>query len=128
MDIFRKLKSSEGFTLLEIMAAMAVLSGVIITVISSLNYHLSFIERDRNETIAVILAKEKLEEIRIMGLSKEREGDFASRFEGFRWRYAEEAQQQAEHIKKIYITVSWGNNEKVEMGTYVYESQGSKPK
>ena len=49
-----------GFTLLEIMIALAIMAGVILTVITSFNYHLSVVSRDKEETIAVLLAGQNL--------------------------------------------------------------------
>ena len=106
-----------GFTLLEIMIAIAILSGVIITIIGSLNYHLSFVQRDRDITIATLLAKEKLEEIKILGISQVKEGNFIPRVEGFIWKYDTE-ELDIKGIKKIYLTVSWGKSESISMETY----------
>ena len=52
----------KGFTLLEIMIALAIMAGVLLTVISSFNYHLSLAARDREETIAALLARAKLDD------------------------------------------------------------------
>ena len=50
----------KGFTLLEVMVALAIMAGVILTVISSVNYHLSLTTRNNEETIALLLARENL--------------------------------------------------------------------
>ncbi len=65
-------KGGPGFTLLEVMIALAIMAGVILTVISSFNYHLSVVNRDRDETIAVILARAKLDD---PGFQAERWGE-----------------------------------------------------
>ncbi len=57
----------KGFTLLEVMVALAIMSGVVLTVISSVNFHLSLVARDREETIALLLARSKLEELQLPG-------------------------------------------------------------
>ena len=111
------LKSHDGFTLLEIMVAVAVLSGLIITIIISLNYHLSIVDMDKDATIATLLAREKMEEIKIQGIPDRHEGDFAPRFQGFHWRYDTE-EVPIKGIQKIYLTVSWAKGEKVSMETY----------
>lgn len=106
-----------GFTLLEIMIAIAILSGIIITIIASLNYHLSFVQRDRDITTATLLAKEKLEEIKLLGIPQVKEGDFIPKIEGFSWKYDTE-ELEIKGIKKIYLTVSWGKSESISMETY----------
>ena len=50
----------KGFTLLEIMLALAVVGGLLITLLYSLNYHLGIAERHGTITIASMLAKSKL--------------------------------------------------------------------
>ncbi|MGE5299543.1 MAG: type IV pilus modification PilV family protein [Acidobacteriota bacterium] len=52
-----------GFTLLEIMIALAIIGGLLITLLYSLNYHLGIAERQETLTIATMLAKNKLHEI-----------------------------------------------------------------
>jgi general secretion pathway protein I len=55
-------KVEPGFTLLEVMIALAIMAGVILTIISSFNHHLSVVNRDREETVAVLLARAKLDD------------------------------------------------------------------
>ncbi len=55
--------SRKGFTLLEIMLALAVVGGLLITLLYSLNYHLGIAERHETVTLASMLAKSKLLEI-----------------------------------------------------------------
>jgi general secretion pathway protein I len=57
------MKRAEGFTLLEIMLALAVVGGLLITLLYSLNYHLGIAERHGTATIATMLAKSKLLEL-----------------------------------------------------------------
>jgi len=56
----RGMGSLTGFTLIEIMIALAVTGGLLITLIYSINYHLSIIERHETITIASLLAREKI--------------------------------------------------------------------
>ncbi|MBI5048567.1 MAG: type II secretion system protein GspI [Deltaproteobacteria bacterium] len=103
--------------MLEIMVSLALLSGVIITILGSLNYHLSIIERDRDMTIATMLAREKLEEMKTGGILQDKEGDFAPKFENFRWKYDAE-DTQISGLKKVYLSVSWGRDERITLETY----------
>ena len=52
-----------GFTLLEVMLALAIVGGLLITLLYSLNYHLTIAERNETITMATMLAKSKLIEI-----------------------------------------------------------------
>lgn len=52
-----------GFTLLEIMIALAVIGGLLVTLIYTLNYHLGIAEKHEAITITSMLAKEKMAEI-----------------------------------------------------------------
>jgi general secretion pathway protein I len=51
-----------GFTLLEIMISLAIIGGVLLTVIYTLNYHLSLAGRQEFQTTATMLAKNKMAE------------------------------------------------------------------
>jgi general secretion pathway protein I len=55
--------TAKGFTLLEVMLALAIVGGLLITLLYSLNYHLTIAERHETVTIATMLAKSKLIEI-----------------------------------------------------------------
>lgn len=52
-----------GFTLLEVMIALAMIGGLLVTLIYTLNYHLGIAERHEFLTIAAMLAKDKMAEI-----------------------------------------------------------------
>jgi len=122
-EIFRLRKTGRadsldgGFTLLEVIIALAIISGVIVTVLTTLNYHLGATERIESMTTATILAREKIEDINLNGLPAEKEGDFAPGFPGFRWQYYTE-DLPIPGIKKVYLTVTWGSNNKVVIETY----------
>lgn len=52
-----------GFTLLEVMISLAIVAGLLVTLIYTLNYHLGLAEKQVAVTIATTLAKEKLYEL-----------------------------------------------------------------
>ena len=99
------LDDSGGFTFLEIMVALVILGSVVITVVTSLNYHIGVVERNKTMTVASMLADEKLEEIMTMGAA-ERQGRFSGGFEKYSWSYSEE-EAPYPGVKKVYLTVSW---------------------
>jgi len=52
-----------GFTLLEVMISLAIVGGLLVTLIYTLNYHLGIADRQKVISIATSLAKEKLYEM-----------------------------------------------------------------
>lgn len=99
------MKSESGFTLLEVMIALAIMAGVILTIISSFNYHLSVVGRDREETIAVLLAREKMEEADFT-FTESGKGTFAPDWPDYSW---ETVIQPTDYswLKRGIITISW---------------------
>lgn len=57
-------KGSHGFTLLEIMVAVAIIGGLLVTLIYTLNYHLSIAGGHERTTVATLLARDKLRELK----------------------------------------------------------------
>lgn len=57
-----KNKRSTGFTLLETMIALAIIGGLLVTLIYTLNYHLGIVDKHETITIASFLAREKINE------------------------------------------------------------------
>jgi general secretion pathway protein I len=99
-----------GFTLLEVMVALAIMAGVVLTVISSVNYHLAIAARDREETIALLLARAKIEELEIPGnqdAAQKTEGTFAPEWPGYSWK-TELASTSVPGFKRLTVTVNWG--------------------
>lgn len=79
------LDTEKGFTLLEVMIAVSILSGVVLSIIVSLNYHISAAARNRDLVVASMLGGSLEGEIRASGLPEAREGSFGE-FPGFAWR------------------------------------------
>jgi general secretion pathway protein I len=94
-----------GFTLLEVVIALAIMAGVVLTVISSFNYHLSIVSRDRAETAAAILARSKLEEPGFLGQEKG-QGNFAPDRPDVTWTMATEP-TELPGLRRLTLTVSW---------------------
>lgn len=109
---------NKGFTLLEIIVALAILSGVIITAIATLNYHISVTDRIKGVTTATMLARGKIEEIHILGAPAVHEGDFAPHFAEFHWIYRTE-DTGFQGIKKMSLTVTGEKGETLSLETYM---------
>jgi len=100
----------KGFTLLEVMIALAIAAGVLLTVISSLNYHLSIIGQDTEETTAALVGRAKLDD---PDFSKETEnkGSFAPEHPALSWE-REITQTELPGLNRVRLTVSWNEDRK----------------
>lgn len=105
-----------GFTLLEVMLALAIMAGVLLTVISSVNYHLSVVAADRDETTAVLLARQKLGEMELAG-KVEKEGTFAPDHPTIRWETAT-TPTDLPGVNRLTLTVKWGTGKKLSLVQY----------
>lgn len=55
--------SCSGFTLLEVMVSLAIMAGVILTVLGSVNYHIGIIAAERDSTTLILLARNRMAEL-----------------------------------------------------------------
>jgi general secretion pathway protein I len=111
-------KFDAGFTLLEVMIALAIMAGVILTVIGSFNYHLSMVERDRQETMAVLLGRAKLDDpdFRPGEVGK---GNFAPERPEISWA-VDVKPTDYPGVNRVILTVSWDSERrKVDLVQYV---------
>ena len=105
----------KGFTLLEVMIALAILAGVVLTVISSVNHHLTVVARDQEETVAVLLGRSKLDQPG----GAAGEGTFAPAWPGYSWR-TEVMPTDFPGISRQVLTVAWqGGGKKLALVKYV---------
>ena len=94
-----------GFTLLEVMVALAILAGVILTVITSYNYHLGVVTRDKQETEAMLLARARLDDPGFLELA-ETSGTFAPQRPDIAWKTVKTA-APLPGVDRLTYTVSW---------------------
>jgi len=100
-----------GFTLLEVMIALAIVGGLLVTLIYTLNYHLGIAERQTTLTIGSMLAKEKMADMeRNPGNTK---GEFPEPHSDFRYATGIE-RSNFPGMSEMHVTVSSGK-EKVEL-------------
>lgn len=92
-----------GFTLLEIMISLAIISGLLVTLIYSLNYHLGIAESHEFITIGSMLAKNKLTEIETNLASSN--GDFPEPYAAYHF-VAEVKKYPVPGISEISVIVS----------------------
>lgn len=97
--------AQRGFTLLEVLIALALLAGVITTVVVSFNRHLSLATSDQEQTTALLLARAKLAEPEFL-TSNTSEGSFAPGFPQITWK-REQTASDYPGLKRYQLTVFW---------------------
>ena len=75
-----------GFTLLEVMLALALMAGVVLTVLASVNYHLGIIGSERDNMALTILARARMAELEQLPLQEKSEGTLAPAHPELTWR------------------------------------------
>ena len=95
----------KGFTLLEVLVALAIMSGVILTTIVSFNYHLGIVVRDKDETAAILLARGKVDDPDF-SLLPAGKGNFSPQRPDISWEKSF-LPTQIPGVKKMVFTVSW---------------------
>jgi general secretion pathway protein I len=107
----------DGFTLLEVLIALAIVGGLLVTLIYTLNYHLSIIERQETITVSTLLAKNKIVE-----LEKSREnkkGVFDAPYDGYSYEtFIKESPYIG--ISEIIVVVKAGKEE-VKLNEFVFK-------
>ncbi|MGD2012506.1 MAG: prepilin-type N-terminal cleavage/methylation domain-containing protein [Desulfobacterales bacterium] len=117
-SIDRRLTTS-GFTLLEVMVAIAILAIVLVSVYRMHSQTLAMNTAARFYTQAPMLAQSKLAQIEVdsAGITGTDSGDFGDKFPGFTWRMStEEVTSEplgeiAADLKRIDMTVVFNSDE-----------------
>jgi type II secretion system protein I len=112
-----KLKADEGFTLLEFMIALSIIASVIITVLVSINYNIKLVNDNTDIITAVILGREKMEEIRFFGITDKRDGDFGDDYPQLSWRLNVE-DTQFKNLKRLDVRVLFGGKKELSYVSY----------
>ena len=114
-------RRAAGFTLIEVMVAMAIMAIVLVSVYRMHSQTLTMNTANRFYTQAPLLAKGKLAQLetRTSGISAGDSGDFGEKFPGYSWNVSvdevaiEALGEVANDFKQIDLTVSFNNNEYV---------------
>jgi general secretion pathway protein I len=102
-----KVNSSSGFTLLEVMLAMAILAIALVAVFQLQSQSISMVCQARFATTASLLAQSKMAEVATMdqGEINADSGDFGGDFPDYSWK-VDLTETQVENAKKIEVTVT----------------------
>ena len=107
----RRNGSSGGFTLLEVMIALAIISIALITLLGLANRSIAVHERLQRLTQATLLAQEKLSELEgaaAADSATDDEGVFEEPFENYTWEVSY-SDTPLPSVKMISVSVIWGN-------------------
>lgn len=99
-----------GFTLLEVLVALAIVSGVIVTLIASFNFHLGIVLSDKEETAAVLLARSKIDDPAFTTLPAGK-GSFAPARADILWEKTV-LQTELPGVQRQILTVRWNDSKK----------------
>ena len=105
-----------GFTLLEVMIAVALIAIALVTLLGSQSQSVFFANSAKFETMAALLAQSKMSEITIQAadsLSSD-SGDFGEDYPGYAWEATvsdvsiEGLDAISDYLKQIDLAVTWG--------------------
>jgi len=100
----------KGFSLLEVLIALAIISGVIMTVIVSFNYHLGIVVNDKEETTAVLLARAKIDDPGFVALPAGK-GTFAPARADMSWEKTVDT-TELPGVQRMILTVRWNSDKR----------------
>lgn len=114
-----KTKKHSGFTLLEVMVAMAIMAITLMAVLDSQSASISRISDAKFSTSAPFLAQKKMAGIEIMkaGELGSDSGDFGNDYPGYSWELTvqdasfDAPENVTDHLKQLDLKVSWGKDE-----------------
>ena len=108
--------TNKGFTLLEVMIAVALIAIALTTLLGSQSQSVSFANSAKFETMAALLAQSKMSEIATQeaGAITNDSGDFGDDYPGYRWEVNVNDTAIAgidnisDYLKQLDLTVTWG--------------------
>ena len=111
-----RMEKSRGFTLLEVLVALAIVGGLLVTLIYTLNYHLGIVERQETVTIATLLAKNTMADMETDPETKK--GNYDAPYDGYAYETAVNDSPYP-GIKEIIVTVRAGSEE-VKLNEFIF--------
>ncbi len=121
-------RRTRGFTLLEVMVAMAILATVMIVLLENHGASVRMTEKSRQVSIAINLAKDLMTDLETEGWPEigEYSGDFnelyPGLYPGFRWEREVIENNFWSYVRECYIRVFWLDGsfeQKVELTQYI---------
>lgn len=112
-------RAAFGFTLLEVMIALAVMSIVLVSVYRMHSQSLTMNTAARFYTLAPLLAQNKMAELEVLSSEgfPDDSGDFGEQYPGYSWRTSlsdvssEVLGEVADDLKRVDLTISYNNDQ-----------------
>jgi len=109
--------AQRGFTLLEVLIAVAIMSASLAILLGSVNRNLVLASQSKNQSIASALAQQKISEIELEGYPQvgEEQGTF-DEFPGFKWYLRVlpyDIEQLGIEIRIVILDIAWDEGNKV---------------
>ena len=128
-------KENRGFTLLEVMVAIALIAIALTAVLGSQSQSVSLAGEARFNTTATLLAQSKMAEIELQdpGDLTADSGDFDEDFPGYTWNLSvsnvmfDRPENVSDHLKQVDLTISWGEDEQFQYALRVYRFSPKTP-
>ncbi len=123
-------KKNNGFTLIEVMIAIAIIAIALVVILHSYGLGVSMANESQDFSLATLFAQEKMAEIEMEGFPEigEKEGDFGEEYPsgsetllGWRPRFTWKeivAETPMEELRKVTLTISW-DEKNLEVVTYL---------
>lgn len=110
---------NRAFTLLEVMVALAIMAGVILTVLAAVNYHLTITAREWDNTMLTILARGRMAELEQGAIPEKSDGTMAPLHPELTWQ-ADLLPTELPLLRKLVVRVRrTGDKREVALVRYV---------
>jgi general secretion pathway protein I len=110
-------EKSSGFTLLEVLVALAIVGGLLVTLIYTLNYHLGIVERQETVTIATLLAKNTMADMETNPEIKK--GNYEAPYDGYAYE-TNVKDSPYPGVSEIIVSVRTGKEE-VKLNEFIFK-------
>lgn len=97
------MRNESGFSLVEVLTALIILGIAVIGLSLCLESTIGFQERNKNQTILPLLAREKMESI-LTGDERAEEGDFPQPWQTIHWRLYREYSPEGLAVMTLRLT------------------------
>ena len=122
----RKKTEIFGFTLLEVLVALAILSIALVVLLGLRNRDVDLVNKTRDLTTATALARMKIVETQVESFPDlgETTGEFGDDYSRFHW-YRVVSSTPFDYVREVRVSVKWGqtDRETVELVKYVFQEQ-----